>query len=77
LAHEAIAMTEPGTGSDVQAVTTRARRDGDEYVVDGAKTSGARPPRPVSSSRLTLRLRRPTRRPFSRREALLRLLESL
>ena len=34
----AIAMTEPSTGSDLQAVTTRARRDGDEYVIDGAKT---------------------------------------
>jgi acyl-CoA dehydrogenase len=34
----AIAMTEPGTGSDLQAIKTRARRDGDDYVVDGAKT---------------------------------------
>ncbi|RIK13121.1 MAG: acyl-CoA dehydrogenase, partial [Acidobacteria bacterium] len=34
----AIAMTEPGTGSDLQAVRTRAVRDGDDYVVDGAKT---------------------------------------
>jgi long-chain-acyl-CoA dehydrogenase len=34
----AIAMTEPGTGSDLQAIKTRARRDGDEYVIDGAKT---------------------------------------
>jgi long-chain-acyl-CoA dehydrogenase len=34
----AIAMTEPGTGSDLQAVRTRARRDGDHYVVDGSKT---------------------------------------
>ena len=34
----AIAMTEPGTGSDLQAITTRARRDGDEYVISGAKT---------------------------------------
>ncbi len=34
----AIAMTEPGTGSDLQAVTTRATRDGDHYVVDGSKT---------------------------------------
>src|SRR6188472_866146 len=33
-----IAMTEPGTGSDLQAVKTRARRDGDEYVINGAKT---------------------------------------
>ena len=34
----AIAMTEPGTGSDLQAVRTTARRDGDEYVINGAKT---------------------------------------
>ena len=34
----AIAMTEPGTGSDLQNVTTRAIRDGDEYVIDGSKT---------------------------------------
>jgi acyl-CoA dehydrogenase len=29
----AIAMTEPGTGSDLQAVRTHAKRDGDHYVV--------------------------------------------
>jgi len=34
----AIAMTEPGTGSDLQAVRTFARRDGDHYVINGAKT---------------------------------------
>ncbi|MBJ8342653.1 acyl-CoA dehydrogenase family protein [Antrihabitans sp. YC3-6] len=34
----AIAMTEPGTGSDLQAVKTRAVRDGDNYVVNGSKT---------------------------------------
>ncbi|HEX2678517.1 MAG TPA: acyl-CoA dehydrogenase family protein, partial [Polyangiales bacterium] len=34
----AIAMTEPSTGSDLANVQTRARRDGDEYVIDGAKT---------------------------------------
>jgi len=33
----AIAMTEPGTGSDLQAIRTRAVRDGDYYVVDGSK----------------------------------------
>ena len=33
-----IAMTEPGTGSDLASVQTRAIRDGDHYVLDGAKT---------------------------------------
>ena len=34
----AIGMTEPGTGSDLQNITTRAVRDGDSYVINGAKT---------------------------------------
>jgi acyl-CoA dehydrogenase len=34
----ALAITEPGGGSDVAGITTRAVRDGDHYVVDGAKT---------------------------------------
>lgn len=34
----AVAMTEPGTGSDLQNVKTRAIRSGDEYVIDGSKT---------------------------------------
>ena len=33
-----IAMTEPGCGSDLKAIATRARREGDHYVIDGAKT---------------------------------------
>lgn len=34
----AIAMTEPGAGSDVRSMTGRARRDGDAYVIDATKT---------------------------------------
>lgn len=34
----AIAMTEPGTGSDLQGVRTSAVRDGDHYVINGSKT---------------------------------------
>lgn len=34
----AIAMTEPGTGSDLAAIATTARLDGDHYVLNGAKT---------------------------------------
>lgn len=34
----AFAMTEPEAGSDVAAIATRARRDGDDYVLDGTKT---------------------------------------
>lgn len=34
----AIAMTEPGTGSDLAGVATTARRDGDHYILNGAKT---------------------------------------
>jgi acyl-CoA dehydrogenase len=40
----AIAMTEPGCGSDLKALRTTARRDGDDYVIDGSKifiTNGA------------------------------------
>ena len=33
----AVAMTEPGTGSDLQAIKTRAQLDGDEYVINGSK----------------------------------------
>ncbi|MBA2933788.1 acyl-CoA dehydrogenase family protein [Sphingomonas sp. CGMCC 1.13654] len=34
----AIAMTEPGTGSDLQGVRTTAKRDGNHYVINGSKT---------------------------------------
>jgi acyl-CoA dehydrogenase len=33
----AIAISEPGAGSDPSAMTTRARRDGDDWVIDGRK----------------------------------------
>ncbi|MGR4868264.1 acyl-CoA dehydrogenase family protein [Variovorax sp. LARHSF232] len=33
-----IALTEPGCGSDLKSLRTRARREGDDYVIDGAKT---------------------------------------
>ncbi len=33
----AIAMTEPGTGSDLQAVHTSADKDGDDYLINGSK----------------------------------------
>ena len=33
-----ICITEPNTGSDVQAIETRAMRDGDDYVVNGSKS---------------------------------------
>ncbi len=41
----AFSMSEPGCGSDVSAITTRATRDGDDYVINGQKmwlTNGAR-----------------------------------
>jgi alkylation response protein AidB-like acyl-CoA dehydrogenase len=34
----AIAMTEPGAGSDLAGITTTALRDGDSYIVNGSKT---------------------------------------
>jgi alkylation response protein AidB-like acyl-CoA dehydrogenase len=33
-----LGLTEPGAGSDLQGIATTARRDGDEYVVNGTKT---------------------------------------
>jgi acyl-CoA dehydrogenase len=33
-----VAMTEPGTGSDLQSIKTKAIKSGDEYVLDGSKT---------------------------------------
>jgi len=34
----AVAMTEPGAGSDLQGVRTSAKRDGEDYVINGSKT---------------------------------------
>ncbi|MFN3591239.1 MAG: acyl-CoA dehydrogenase family protein, partial [Thermaurantiacus sp.] len=34
----AVAMTEPGAGSDLQGIRTTARRDGNHYVINGSKT---------------------------------------
>ncbi|HEX8388472.1 MAG TPA: acyl-CoA dehydrogenase family protein [Sphingomonas sp.] len=34
----AIAMTEPGTGSDLQSIRTTAKKDGNHYVINGSKT---------------------------------------
>jgi len=42
--HAAFSMSEPDCGTDVQAITTRAVRDGDDYVINGTKmwvTNGA------------------------------------
>jgi len=50
-----LAVTEPDGGSDVAAIRTRARRDGDHYVVNGAKTyitSGARADFVTTAARL-------------------------
>lgn len=35
--HDCLAMTEPGAGSDVRSMTTRAARDGADYVITGGK----------------------------------------
>ncbi|HXA42169.1 MAG TPA: acyl-CoA dehydrogenase family protein [Candidatus Solibacter sp.] len=43
--HMAYSMSEPGAGSDVQAIRTKAKRDGDDYVINGEKmwvTNGER-----------------------------------
>src|SRR6185437_7952025 len=34
---DCLAMTEPNAGSDVRSMTTRAARDGDDWILNGAK----------------------------------------
>ena len=34
----AVAMTEPGAGSDLQGIRTSAKRDGEDYIINGSKT---------------------------------------
>ena len=34
----AVAMTEPGAGSDLQSIRTTAKKDGDDYIINGSKT---------------------------------------
>jgi acyl-CoA dehydrogenase len=49
-----LAITEPGGGSDVGHLTTRATRDGDDYIINGAKTyitSGVRADYVVTAAR--------------------------
>ncbi|MGV0812037.1 acyl-CoA dehydrogenase family protein [Mycolicibacterium boenickei] len=49
-----LAITEPGGGSDVGHLTTKATRDGDDYILNGAKTyitSGVRADYVVTASR--------------------------
>ncbi len=35
--HDCLAMTEPGSGSDVRSMTTRAEREGDDWIIHGGK----------------------------------------
>jgi len=35
--HECFALTEPGAGSDIMAMTTKAVADGDDYIINGSK----------------------------------------
>ena len=49
---ECFALTEPGAGSDVMSMKTRAIRDGDSYVINGSKHFISSAGRPVPSVRL-------------------------
>ena len=46
----AIAISEPGAGGDPAGMTTRAVKDGDDWVINGRKIWVSRVPRPISSS---------------------------
>ena len=35
--HDCVAMTEPGSGSDIRSMSTTAARDGDDYLINGTK----------------------------------------
>ena len=35
--HDCLAMTEPGSGSDVRSMSTKAERDGDDWIINGGK----------------------------------------
>jgi butyryl-CoA dehydrogenase len=46
----AYGLTEPGAGSDIAAIQTRAERRGDHYVLSGASSSSLTPASPTSTS---------------------------
>ncbi len=45
----AYCLTEPGSGSDAASLRTTARRDGDHYILDGAKQFISGPARPIAT----------------------------
>jgi long-chain-acyl-CoA dehydrogenase len=74
----AIAMSEPGTGSDLKGIRTRAERDGDDFIINGQKTfisngqlcdlvvTVVRTPRPEQSGAMSLILVETARNGFRR-----------
>ncbi len=59
----AVAMTEPGAGSDLAGMRTSAKRDGDHYVVNGAKTFITNG---INADLVITAVRRPARDPADR-----------